>query len=203
MSEATTWNSPPTDQSVDYSGCRLDKKEGLPFLGFCLSFWFSRIIVCFVAFASTLLPSMLQPLPLLLHQLLEPLRHRPAEALWPAVAPQAAKAARRKERLRAPLASWLAWPAGWLASPGLACPPAPPPLQTPQPAQPAYRNWVADLTGRRRRQRPKRQRPRPTTAGCGVPQPAPATGAVCDPIPSLPVAPVVSFKGIVIIDMFF
>ena len=131
MSEATTWNSPPTDQSVDYSGCRLDKKEGLPFLGFCLSFWFSRIIVCFVAFASTLLPSMLQPLPLLLHQLLEPLRHRPAEALWPAVAPQAAKAARRKERLRAPLASWLAWPAGWPAWPGLPpCPPSPPDATT-------------------------------------------------------------------------
>ena len=93
------------------------------------------------------------------------------------------------------MAVWLAgWPRRLAGLPGLACPPAPPPLQTPQPAQPAYRNWVADLTGRRRRQRPKRQRPRPTTAGCGVPQPAPATGAVCDPIPSLPVAPVVSFR---------
>ena len=102
------------------------------------------------------------------------------------------------------MAVWLAgWPGRLAGLPGLACPPAPPPLQTPQPAQPAYRNWVADLTGRRRRQRPKRQRPRPTTAGCGVPQPAPATGAVCDPIPILPVAPVVSFRGMVINDMFF
>ena len=167
MSEATTWNSPPTE-SVDYSGCRLDKKEGLPFLGFCLSFWFSRIIVCFVAFASTLLPSMLQPLPLLLHQLLEPLRHRPAEALWPAVAPQAAKAARRKERLRAPLASWLAWPAGWLACLAWPAPLPPLPSRRHNRRNRQTRNWLADLTGRRRRQRPKRQRPRPTTAGCGV-----------------------------------
>ena len=32
MYETTTRNSPPTDQSVDYSCCRLCKKQGLPFL---------------------------------------------------------------------------------------------------------------------------------------------------------------------------
>ena len=35
MSEATRRNSPPTDQSVGYSCCRLWKKNGLSFLGFC------------------------------------------------------------------------------------------------------------------------------------------------------------------------
>ena len=52
----------------------------------------------------------------------------------PAVAPQAAKAARRKERLRAPLAGWLAWPAGspaWPGLPGLACLASPPPPASP------------------------------------------------------------------------
>ena len=34
--EAARRNGPPTDQSVDYSSCRLCKKHGLPFLEFCL-----------------------------------------------------------------------------------------------------------------------------------------------------------------------
>ena len=38
LDEATTRNSPLTDQSVDYSCCRLCKKQGLSFLDFLLLF---------------------------------------------------------------------------------------------------------------------------------------------------------------------
>ena len=38
MYKATRRNSPPTDQSVDYSSCRLCKKQGLPFLDFLFLF---------------------------------------------------------------------------------------------------------------------------------------------------------------------
>ena len=54
---------------------------------------------------------------------------------------------------------------------------------TPQPAQPAYRSWVADLTGCR-----------PWKLPFGA-LPAPPSGQVCEPIPSLPVAPVVASGG--------
>ena len=88
--EATTRNSPRTDQSVDCSCCRLCEKQGLPFLAFFVPFSFGRIVVCpdsFVSFGSAapsyrsfpesayaLPPSVLQPLPLVLRQFLEPLR---------------------------------------------------------------------------------------------------------------------------------
>ena len=39
--EATTRNSPPTDQSVDYSCCRLCKRQCLAFVA-CLCFFFVR-----------------------------------------------------------------------------------------------------------------------------------------------------------------
>ena len=91
MYEATTRNSPPTDQSVDYSCCRLCKNQGLPFFGLFL-FLFrlaasSCVPILLILLGSAapsyislpepayaLPPSALQPLPLVLHQFLEPLR---------------------------------------------------------------------------------------------------------------------------------
>ena len=91
MYEATTRKSPPTDQSVDYSCCRLCKKPRFALFGLFL-FLFrlaasSCVPILLILLGSAapsyislpepayaLPPSALQPLPLVLHQFLEPLR---------------------------------------------------------------------------------------------------------------------------------
>ena len=77
--KATRRNSPLTDQSVDYSSCRLCKKQGLPFWGLCFFLVqprhrIHRIVLLALAVSSSCVyiflhlltrfpPAVLQPLP--------------------------------------------------------------------------------------------------------------------------------------------